>query len=325
LFFVSVIRLLHPLTPRGKLAYLGLEGLQATKRLIDAASEFKKGVILRDEIFRMALNEDHELALKQAASTLPDWTEWTEASDLEWDTPSSLIGALRIHSGGGKVVHVPTYLQGLWTACKMKGTGKKVWRTEPDFATDGFDWKERLSVFDSVVLCAGSGLFQDSIVTDDMPIQLVRGQSVELFLGDRTLQHARLCGKYASPLPESNRILIGATHEFKSEPLDKSEVETELQKRTNSFASDLWDGSTIDKITTGFRVQSNRGKNGRIPIIGKFKSLLHSDAWIFTGLSSRGLLYHGVFGETLANMILNVECGENSISHDDLEWWLETK
>ena len=135
--------------------------------------------------------------------------------------------------------------------------------------------------------------------------------------------NALLCGKYVSPLPGRNRVLIGATHEFKKDPLTKNEVEVELREKSYDFASSIWDKGTIDDITIGYRVQSNRGKNGRLPIIGSYESVHHDNAWIFTGLSSRGLLYHGLFGKILSEMILG---NKNSSHHDNdldhvIKWW----
>jgi glycine/D-amino acid oxidase-like deaminating enzyme len=58
---------------------------------------------------------------------------------------------------------------------------------------------------------------------------------------------------------------------------------------------------------------------GRMPIIGRFHTPIHADSWIFTGLSSRGLLYHGVFGEILTSMILGID--DKEFEHPDLDWW----
>jgi hypothetical protein len=60
-----------------------------------------------------------------------------------------------------------------------------------------------------------------------------------------------------SPLPEKDRVLIGATHEFKKDPLTENEVEVELRERSYEFASSIWDKGSIDDITIGYRVQSN--------------------------------------------------------------------
>lgn len=299
---------------------MGLEGLKASKELIEAATLFEKGAVLRDEIYRMALNEKHEIALKEAARSFPEYMDWIEAADLDWGSPS-VLGALRIHDGGCKVVHLPTYLKGLWSACKSRGTGERVWAVEPGCTLPDFDWNNRLSSFDTVVLSAGAGLFHSSIIQEDLPMKLVRGQSIELDLGNRSFDKARLCGKYAAPLPEENRVLIGATQEFKDDPLDSSEVEIELKIRSGAFTSDLWEGSSVHRITEGFRVQSNRGPKGRIPMLGRYETHIHEDAWLFTGLSSRGLLYHALFADSLSDMILGLNKTSNPIDYKTLDWW----
>lgn len=195
---------------------------------MEVAARFEEGAVLRDEIYRMALNEQHTLELKATAQALPEYTQWIDAADLDFGPPS-VLGALRIHGGGCSVLHLPTYLRGLWSACKSAGTGERVWEIDIDCTSVTFDWNKRLSSFDTVVLSAGSGLFQNSIIKEELPMNIVRGQSIELDLGERTFDKARMCGKYAAPLPESNRVLIGATQEFKDDAMDSADVQAELK------------------------------------------------------------------------------------------------
>lgn len=311
--------LLHPLSPKGKLVYSGLEGLAATNRLIDAACKVGgRDCILESEIYRVATNEDQVSILKDTANSLPSIAEWRSRQDLEsYNFPKDVLGALRLHSGC-MVVHMPSYLGGLWEAIQTIGRGPKTWIClESQPMDDSNDWHNLLSKFDTVVLSAGAGLFQDSIVTQKLPIQLVRGQSIEM-KHSRNSNHAVLGGKYVSPLPDRDRVLIGATHEFSDIPLDPEQVIAELRQRTTSFASEIWENGTIDKLTCGYRVQSNRGRNGRMPIVGKVEISFHRNAWIYTGLSSRGLLYHGIFGEILASKILQTEYKDDGVN---LNWW----
>ena len=312
-------RLLHPLSPKGKLVHLGLEGLAATNQLLEAAKRHRD-CVLRDEIYRVAVNEDHVATLRETAERLPGLTEWLEAKNLPWDCPKEVLGGLRLHSGC-QVVHVPSYLQGLWKTIESTGKGKRQWKIL-ESSQESFDWACQLDEFDHTVLCAGSGLFHDSIVKRKLPVQLVRGQSIEMTLGKAKGDHAMLCGKYVSPLLQNNRVLIGATHEFKETPLGFAQVLSELRERSDAFASNFWEDGTVDKMTSGFRVQSNRGPYGRMPIIGTLETHWHKKAWIYTGLSSRGLLYHGVFGEILASMMLGVESEHH---HPGLDWWEITK
>lgn len=280
--------------------------------------EYEKGCILQDELYRVAVNHQHLEVLMETADRLPRIAEWIPRQQLPWMAQEQVLGALRLHSGC-KVVHVPSYLKGLYQAIQSTGNGSKEWIViGNDSDTKGLSLEERTAAFDAIVLAAGSGLFQDSIITDKMPIQLVRGQSIEMTLKDLNLKSAMLCGKYVSPLLEENRVLIGATHEFKEQALDDDQVRSELRERTDDFAADIWEDGTIDKITCGFRVQSNRGKYGRMPLLGKYDCAFHPNAWIFTGLSSRGLLHHGIFGEILARKIIG---DETELFDEYLHWW----
>jgi glycine/D-amino acid oxidase-like deaminating enzyme len=162
-------------------------------------------------------------------------------------------------------------------------------------------------------------LFDELVSVHDFPVQLVRGQSVELETR-LELESALLCGKYISPL-DSNLILVGATHEFLAQAMSRDQVIAELRERTHEMMPSLWDTSLVRRVTSGVRVQSERGKYGRLPIIGRIPSTIHPYTWIFTGLSSRGILYHGLYGQILAEAILYG--GEEPIltKFPDLMWW----
>jgi glycine/D-amino acid oxidase-like deaminating enzyme len=317
-FSFSRFRFLHPLSPRGKLVHLGLEGLASTNGLLDQAMQHQEGVVLRKEIFRMALDENQASTLQKTANTLPDLSQWMEPNELDQFRQEDVLGALRLHSGC-KVIHVPSYLKGLWSACCAFAPDRVRWTVEPSCTAASFDWKQKLADFDTVVFSAGSGLFSNLVPVEELPVTLVRGQSIELKIDGVSLDHAMLGGKYISPLPEKDRVLIGATHEFDNIPWDQARVKAELKERSYQFTSTLWDNGRIDRITSGVRVQSNRGRFGRMPIIGKYETETHDNAWIFTGLSSRGLLYHGVFGDLLTDMMMLTP----TVSQEELalDWW----
>ena len=114
----------------------------------------------------------------------------------------------------------------------------------------------------------------------------------------------------------------GATHEYGEEPLKPNEVEDVLKKKSYQFASEVWDNGTIDRVTKGYRVQSNRGRHGRLPIVGKLENCYHPNSWIFTGLSGRGLLYHGLFGDLLTDSILGIK-NEDGELLENMNWWLK--
>jgi len=117
-------------------------------------------------------------------------------------------------------------------------------------------------------------------------------------------------------------MLIGATHEYGLEPLLPDAVKCDLSKRAYGLAPFVWKHGNVVKITSGIRVQSNRGRYGRLPIIGRWENeSFHKNSWLFTGLSARGLLYHGIFGSFLCEMILN-NCEKKIFEkYPELSWW----
>ena len=212
-------------------------------------------------------------------------------------------------------------------ACQESSSGTAQWSIEENVS----DWKSRLSEFDTVVFAAGSGLFHDGVLcedAEDFPAEMVRGQSIEMNVnkmdGNKP-NEAVLCGKYVAPMLEKDKILIGATHEYKSEALSETEVWDELKKRSYELSPDLWDQGAVSRITSGYRVQSKRGKHGRMPIIGRSCGDIHNNSWLFTGLSSRGLIYHGIFGDILSSMIIDNNEEAMLEQHPDLNWWKKSK
>lgn len=320
--------LVHPLSPRGKLIYWGREGLNATNWLVHqaCASSPDSNIVLRSEIFRIATSKAQADQLQKTAEALPDLCDWMEPGELaehvykESELPGSAFGGLRL-SNGCQVVHLPSYLEGLWAACRhLADTNASVqWRLaklQPSSRA------AILEEYDTVVWAAGAGLFQgNSGILPSMPIQLVRGQSVEIRLlkKDPRATEALLSGKYVSPLPEPNRVLVGATHEFDADPMSQDMVKQELQAKTESFGSHIWDGAVVERYTMGTRVQSQRGSRGRLPIIGKLDG--SGKNWVFTGLSSRGLLYHAVYGKVLAQAILARSEKRLESECVGFDWW----
>jgi glycine/D-amino acid oxidase-like deaminating enzyme len=144
---------------------------------------------------------------------------------------------------------------------------------------------------------------------------------------------ALLCGKYVSPLPsDPNLYLVGAT--FKTtQCLRKSSLRNckSSQKLFHSFVEEYQRRAS----DAGYRVQSGRGQLGRMPIIGRLptstnadpasdehlQETSHGNTWIFTGESSRGLLYHAPYGDILTDALL---AGSEAPTHHrckELMWW----
>lgn len=305
-----------------------MEGLETTNRLLTAAKKHSPSCIVRDKIFRIALAEKNVDQLKQTADLNPQFATWLDSDEIKTQCGTQSLGGV-VLTNGCQVVHVPSYLEGLWEACKELPNGDVTWSLED--LDDSQDLETRLSSFDTVVFSAGSGLFHNSILCEggkdtSLPVDLVRGQSVEMLLTESDTNdypnEAILCGKYLAPMPASNQILIGATHEYKEQALDQSEVFDELKNRSYDLSPFVWDKGSVQKVTSGYRVQSRRGKFGRMPIIGQLQDCdVHNNAYLFTGLSARGLIYHGIYGDLLSTAIANQNEEVLLENYPDVLWW----
>lgn len=357
--------LLHPFSPRGKLLPLGMEALQSANDLIGAACRAQDGkttesnIILRRGIYRAALTPANVQQLRETAQLYhPHWTStFLSPEEMKDLCGAQCLGGVLYHGStedkhACRVIHVPSYLRGLWRACQclvdekdpiQKAKQSTVqWCIEApeqqsSSSSSSWDfWKERLGEYDMVVLAAGAGMFQKNGILfhqNPFPIELVQGQSIELDVppnddDDDSVAEAVLCGKYITPTLTPDCVLVGATHEYGDTLMSKEDVWQELRSRSNDLSPNLWNRGTVKRITCGTRVQSHRTKHGRLPIVGKVPEVgggqkIHDNAWIYTGLSSRGLLYHGLFGELLANaMWLNDEESMSSIhAKDMINWW----
>lgn len=302
---------------------MGIDALREASRLVDAAAAHEPTCILRNEIHRVAQTERNASQLRKTAQDFPEYATWRSGEEVEESCGArSTLGGV-VLANGCRVIHVPSYLRGLWRACEDVSGGTIEW-LRTDSATPSW---EDLSDFDAVVLSAGSGIIRDEIVGTALPAHLVRGQSVEMTMPPESdfRCEATLCGKYIAPLPESRRIVIGATHEF-GDALSESDVVEELRSRSYELSPQVWDEGVVDKITTGIRVQSQRGMNGRMPMVGRIEApLLHTNAWLFTGLSSRGLVHHGIFGKMLGEAVLSDDEEDIRRTFDEFDWWKKVK
>ena len=237
-----------------------------------------------------------------------DMFRWIDSIEMNAILGSSKsLGGLEL-SNGCCVLHVPSYLEGLYAACQSIGP---------------IDWVvtnnlEGLKKHDIIIWAGGAGMFQDGSLNQDLlPFHLVRGQSLVMNVPDGIPREAALCGKYISPMLD-DRMLVGASHEFSEEPMSEETLYNELKEQTYDFAPGIWDMATVERLTCGWRVQSRRSGYGRLPIVGR---LCHNQ-FVYTGLSSRGLLYHGVYAEKLRLMILCPRAAETlTVDHPHLNWW----
>lgn len=333
---------MHPFSPKGKLIHFGLEALEKSKHLVHIATKYQPSCLIQPHLYRIALNEANVQQLQDTALKYPQLATWLSREEINTQLGADSMGGLKL-SNGCQVIHVPSYLQALWKACENKANeidGSIIW--EKIEMNDDTTVRVLDKNYDALIHAAGAGIVQDNMLENiALPVQLIRGQSILMNLpvesGVSQKNEALLCGKYLTPLPRvddgsipqisssEKQFIIGATHEFKSTKLTQDEVFEELKQRSYSLAPKLWDRGVVQKVTSGMRMQSNRGQYGRMPIIGKIDSLKAGDnetkMWLFAGLSSRGLIYHGLFGNWLAKAVLQNNEQLLSDYFVEFDWW----
>lgn len=259
--------LLHPFP--GKSAVLSNraeEGMQATKELLAISEEaLQRPVASYTGIFRPAVTEQQ----------MQDFQKQTHPSAL-WTSKEvpGLITQQGLWIASGITVFTPLYLQGLWKACEKKGA---VFHKRP-FAED-------LS-FDRIILAMG-----DKTPLGKIPVRTALGQTI-LCHCSNPLPFSMASHGYLAVTDDPNICQIGATYEHTPKP-DPKKLD-ELIEKIALFYPEVKTFPILQK-KVGMRVSP---REGHLPIVAK----LAPNTWIFTGLGSRGLLYHALYARELLNI-----------------------
>lgn len=194
--------------------------------------------------------------------------------DLE-ETPEGIL----IHSG--VVFAMPLYLESLFqTIPNLTFIQKKV-SFQDDFAE-----------FDAVIFAMGWGFQEEK----SLPFQYIKGQSL-LAKSSITWERPILGNGHLIPLSD-HLVLLGSTyeHHFENDLPDLEKAKKSLAPRLSSFLP--FSTFEICKASAGIRVTQ---KGSYLPIIEK----IGPNKFLFTGLGSRGLLYHARYGRLLADRIFS--------------------
>lgn len=204
-----------------------------------------------------------------------DWTPTQWYPDLE-----KVEGGILIKSG--MTVLMREYVSALYASFKNVDLVKRKISSEDD-----------LNEFDRVVFACGAGT---NDLGFDLDLSFVKGQ---VLVGkfnkvlERTVMKAR---GHLSPLKDG-RVQLGSTyeHHFSSSKPDQEVAIRELQPKMDAFFLNS-NEFVFEECFSGVRACV---KEGYLPIVER----LSEKAFVFTGLGSRGLLYHAYYGRHLADML----------------------
>ena len=149
-----------------------------------------------------------------------------------------------------------------------------------------------LESFDAVIIAAGAGTPQFG----PWPLKKTKGQA--LLCRVREAPPMALLGEgHISPTEDSSIWQVGSTYErtFTTDGPDEA-VALKLIDQVSQFYPPARDFEVLE-VRAGIRMSPHHGYR---PLCGQ----VGPKTWVFTGLGSRGLLYHALLGRELAECIL---------------------
>lgn len=187
------------------------------------------------------------------------------------------------HIPRGLAVYSQTYLSGLLLAIQAKGAQLQ--------HTSIQDLQE-LDAFDTIILAAGAGMPQFG----QWPLKKTKGQAL-LCRVKEAPPMALFGGGHISPTEDPTIWQVGSTYErdFTTDGPDEAAALPLLDK-VAQFYPPARDFEVLE-VRAGVRISPQYGYR---PFMGQ----VGPKTWVFTGLGSRGLLYHALLGKELVDSLL---------------------
>lgn len=282
--------LLHPYAgAHAKLNWRGHEGFQATKKLIEASAKALGHSVIAENkgILRLALNEEQLADFKKCAEKYPQDTDWLDANVCQHLVPGCMHApGLLIKSG--LTIFSSLYLEGLWLACKSLGASLYKRRIHS---------MDELKHYDITIAAAGSD-FLGLPELSSLPLSLVKGQALELaWNNDIPPLACALNSRVYLVMTYGNKsCLVGATYEkgFQTANIDRVVAEHELLPKAFELFPPLKDAAILNCYA---------GMRAVAPLHRPFLEEISPSQWAIGGMGSKGLLYHALYAEELANKI----------------------
>lgn len=270
-----------------KLNRFGKEAEAESHLLFDIAERFSdQPIILNQGILRLALDSKQELNFQNCADRYDDveWLSIEKCQNLDPLLPS--FPGILIKSGLS--IDTANYLKGLYLACVEKGA-----RLVPEKVCD----LKSLSSFDIKIVTVGAASSQFPELSL-LKVHPVKGQIIELAWPKNlpSLPLSLIGQVYLCMNRDKSAVVVGATyeHQFSDANPEPQKAIGELFPKARQIYPSL---EKANVITTKSALRASIPS--RIPFIGQ----VGENLWAFTGLGSRGLLYHAYFAKQLAHLI----------------------
>ncbi|MDF2550633.1 MAG: hypothetical protein K0S07_1700 [Chlamydiales bacterium] len=285
---------LHPFTGvKARLSWLGRESFAESKALIELSEEHsKEPVILSKGLLRLALSEWQQKHFQQSAIDYPE-NRWLEIDAVQQLAPHSAF-APALHIPEALAIDCRSYLKSLQSLLEQKNVRFEKKRIEVE---------EALKDFDVVILATGAALGGEAAF-QRLNVRQIKGQ-ILLFDSQKIgAPHCLLSSeKYLAPHPSGKKLIGGASFErnFASAEADLAIAEQEILPRLKELYPPIAQAPIIDCQAALRAYRPNK-----LPVVGRWQDRLY----VFSGLGSKGLLYHALLGRQLAKAIVS-----NDLSH----------
>lgn len=194
------------------------------------------------------------------------------------DEQRKLFGSDQLWMPEGITVYSRPYLAGLKRACK-----------QVHFENHWVKHLSELDGFDRIILTMGA----ETPLFVDLPLKRTIGQALICRWKER-LPMSLLGNGHITPTEDPELCQVGSTYEHTREPDPKKALE--LLDKVAVFYPPAKDFEVVE-IRCGVRIAP---KVGYRPIVEK----VGPKTWVFTGLGSRGLIYHAMFANSLIEEVV---------------------
>ncbi len=277
--------LLHPYGGlHSKLNWRGKDGMEATQELLEVASGASNRPIAEvTGQLRAAVTEENHRDYALCAQKYED-VEWLSAKECQKLVPG-LAPLPGIFIKTALTINAKLYLKGLWAACQNKGAA---------FFQRSINSLKELDDYDGIVIAGGPASVQYE-ETNGLALTPVKGQMLEIEWPSHLppLRIPLNSQIYIVMNPHFGSCFVGATferHFSTSEPEADSAIKL-LLPRAVQLLPDLAHSKVID-CKSGVRASGLNHK----PVLKQ----MSDKCWIFSGMGSKGLLYHALYAKELA-------------------------
>jgi glycine/D-amino acid oxidase-like deaminating enzyme len=244
------------------------EALQVSKYLLNVAEAHTQNMVYNQTgIYRISISQQqHERLLSHA--------------DIYGDV--ELVEKNRFLIRSGITVLSTNYLDGLANAVEERGVKIRM---------KGIETLKQLNDSDHIIIAAGYGI-QTFKECAHLKVKFLKGQALQI-AGVPDSDKSLISKGYLANLGTQHHFDIGSTYErsFRDDLPDFSLAKELLADKLKPYRN-----REILGCKSGIRVCP---QNHYLPMIEN----IAPNATVFTALGSRGLLYHGLFGRSLANEI----------------------